>query len=98
MAPPDDSPPDDDPKVKDLLDDATRADLERWFGLPSFTQLAEEGKPAAIPEQEDPEQVERRERREKAMAAVDPAIVDRHFRRYDVAPESVVQFRARIDV
>ena len=27
-------PADDDPKVKDMLDAATRADLERWFGLP----------------------------------------------------------------
>jgi hypothetical protein len=71
----------DGPKVKDLLADtaklaevvdaATRAELEKWFGLPSFDQLAERGIVA-----EDPEMVAAREQRERAIAAVEPALLE----------------------
>lgn len=75
---------DDDKKVKDLLDAGTRAELERWFGLPSFEQLAERGVvPATPPAPEDPEVVEVRRKRAEAIAAVDPAIVEAHRRRIE---------------
>ena len=71
------------PTVKDLLEDrkaleavvdaATRAELERWFGLPSFTELEEKGLAPAV---EDPDMVKAREQREQAIAAVDPAFLD----------------------
>lgn len=72
----------DGPKVKDLLADnaklsevvdaATRAELERWFGLPSFDQLAERGVVV-----EDPEMVKAREQRDRAIAAVEPGLLDK---------------------
>lgn len=64
---------DNDKKVKDLIDSGTQADLERWFGLPSFDQLAEHGVVPAAPPGEDPDFVERRKRQEAALAAIDPA-------------------------
>jgi hypothetical protein len=60
----------DDPDRRDELDPATRAQLERWFGMPSYQQLEEE-------QPDDPELVELRERRARACAAVDPALVDK---------------------
>jgi len=69
-----------DKKVKELIDGATRAELERWFGLPSYEALADQGihpEPSA----EDPEFVERRKRQEAALAAVDPALLEAHRRR-----------------
>src|SRR5689334_7444755 len=85
---------DDDKTVKELIDAATRAELERWFGLPSFTQVEEER--AAAPA-EDPDIVAVRERREKAIAAVDPAMVEWHRRRTD-APEDLIKFKPTIEV
>lgn len=70
---------DDDRKVRDLLDPQTRADLERWFSLPSFEQLADDGKPAEPVE--DPEIAAVRERREQAIAAVDPGLFAAHVAR-----------------
>lgn len=78
-----------DPKVKDLIDSATRADLERWFGLPSYEALADQGvrpEPAA---EEDPKFAERRKRQDAALAAVDPALVEAHRRRTEGAAELV---------
>src|SRR5262245_18840790 len=69
---------DNDTKVKDLLDAATRAELERWFGLPSFEQLAEQGIVPAPPPAEDPEFAERRKRQDEALAAVDPLWLEAH--------------------
>src|SRR5437868_13927604 len=73
----------DDKKVKDLLGAATQADLERWFGLPSFEQLAEQAATAtAAPSpSEDPEFAERRKRQAEALAAVDPAWLEAFDRR-----------------
>lgn len=82
-----------DPKVKDLIDAATRAELERWFGLPSFQQVAEAPAPVVV----DPEMVAVRERRDKAIAAVDPAMLEAHRRRVE-APDTLIQFKAIIDV
>jgi hypothetical protein len=87
-------PTDDDKKVKDLLDAATLADLQRWFGLPSFEQLAEQPKPS--PSDDDPELIAIRERHAKALAAVDPALLDQIMNRIDGRP--LVRFAATINV
>jgi hypothetical protein len=88
--------PDDphDQTVKELLDAATRAELERWFGLPSFQQVEEAGPSEP---QEDPDLVAVRERRQKALDAVDPAMVERHRRRVE-APEDLFKFKAVIEL
>ena len=72
---------DDDRKAKDLLagdgemDPDTRAQLERWFGLPSYEQVAEAGGGAPVPAPtEDAELVARREAQARAAAAVDPRL------------------------
>jgi hypothetical protein len=71
---------DDERRVKDLiaqralpLDPQTQADLEKWFGLPSATQLEEEGKVAAFADAEMAEVVARRDR---ALAAIDPVLIN----------------------
>lgn len=71
---------DDNRKVKDLLDPQARADLERWFALPSFDQLAEEQQQATPPE-EDPDVVAVRERRARAIAEIDPQLLATHLAR-----------------
>jgi hypothetical protein len=92
--------PDDEPKVKDLLagdpalDPTTLRDLERWFGLPSFEQLAE--RPPAPPE--DPEDVALRERREAAIAAVDPALLASIRHRSEDNPETLLELELTLDV
>lgn len=84
----------DDKTVKELIDAATRAELERWFGLPSFTQVAEEK--AAAPE-EDPDVIAVRERRQQAIAAVDPAMLEAHRRRIE-PPEWLLKERPAIEL
>src|SRR5512138_333424 len=87
---------DDDAKVKDsLLDAATRAELERWFGLPSFQQVSEE--PQRDRAEDDPEVVAVRDRRAKAIANVDPAMLEAHRRR-TTPPDDLIKFAATIDV
>lgn len=85
-----------EPTVKHLLDAATRAELERWFGLPSFQQLADQGEPPPAPV-EDPGIVATRERRAQAIAAVDPAMIEAHRRRVE-GPEAIIQFEQKLDV
>jgi hypothetical protein len=92
-----DSASGDDKRVKDLLDAGTRADLERWFGLPSFEQLAERGVQPAEPPAEDPEMLEVRRKRAAAIAAVDPALVEAHRKRTD-PPEDLLKFTATLEV
>jgi len=98
--------PDDkgDPKVKDLLgdksleqvvDETTRKELERWFGLPSFTELEDRGVPA---EELDPEMAAVREQREKAMAAVDPALLAAIKFRTEDNPETLLELELTLDV
>jgi hypothetical protein len=75
-------PESDDKKVKDLLDSTARAELERWFGLPSFEQLSERGvEPQPPPE--DPEFAAIRKRRDDAIAAVDPRLLEAIHRRVE---------------
>jgi hypothetical protein len=86
---------DDDQKVKDLLDPATRAELERWFSLPSFQEVGERKRPPRA--EDDPDVIAVRDRRAKAIAAVDPKLVEEHRRRTDPPPD-LVKFAVTIDV
>jgi hypothetical protein len=79
--------------VKQLLDASTLAELERWFGLPSFQQLADKGEPPPV----DPDLEAAREQRAKAIAAVDPELVEAHRRRVE-SGDTLLQFQAVIDV
>jgi hypothetical protein len=79
------APADGEEPPEEELDPQTRADLERWFGLPSYQELAE--RPTKPEEPVDPEMVALVERRERALAAIDPALVEAHRRRVEPAPE-----------
>jgi hypothetical protein len=92
-ADPADAPPPIDPTVKQLLDSKTLADLERWFGLPSFQELAEREPPPPT----DPELEAARAQRAKAIAAVDPALLEAHRQRVE-SGEDLIKFQAVIDV
>jgi len=80
MSDPNDNDKKVDQTVKELIDSATRAELERWFGLPSYEAMAEQGIHPKPPE-EDPQSTERRKRQDTALAAIDPALVEAHRRR-----------------
>ncbi|MEO7736308.1 MAG: hypothetical protein ABIY55_35445 [Kofleriaceae bacterium] len=82
MAGPDDT--DDNRKVKDLLDPAARAELERWFGLPSFEQVAD-GSAKLAPPPDDPAIAEYHKRVAEALAAVDPVLLAGYERRMELA-------------
>lgn len=88
-----------EPKVKDLLasrtpeEAAVLRDLERWFGLPSFTELAERP-----PRADDPEVAAVLAQREAAIAAVDPALSARIRARTEDAVDRMLRFEATIDV
>jgi hypothetical protein len=73
-------PDNDDKTVKELIDAGTRAELERWFGLPSFQQLAEQAPP---PPAQDAQWAEARKQRATAVAAVDPGLLAAHRRRVE---------------
>jgi len=89
--------PDDDKKIKELLDPKTRADLERWFAMPSFEQLAERGVvPAPPPREEDPEIAARRKRRDEALAAADPGLIEAHRARTSVS-DTVSKFKLMVE-
>jgi hypothetical protein len=75
-------------KVKELIDGATRAELARWFGLPSYEALAEQGvRPE--PPAEDPKFAARRKRQDTALAAIDPALVEAHRRRTEGLADTI---------
>lgn len=88
-------PDDDDKRVKDLLGEATQADLERWFGLPSFEQLAEQ---APAGPSEDVEVAAVREQRAKALAAVDPGLLASIVHRVLEKPEMMLEIEFTLDV
>jgi hypothetical protein len=74
----------DDKTVKELIDASTRAELEKWFGLPSFQQVAEEQAAAAQePSALEEERAAKRARRDAAIAAVDPGLLEAHRRRIE---------------
>ena len=68
-----------DKELEQVVDDATRAELERWFGLPSFQAQAE----APAPVEDDPDIVALLARRAAAIAAVDPGLLASLSRRAD---------------
>jgi hypothetical protein len=91
-----------DKTVKQLIDSGTRADLERWFGLPSYEALAEQGIHPQPPA-EEPRYAERRRRQDAAVAAVDPALLEAHRRRTDkmadaLKPATEVALRLDLDI
>jgi hypothetical protein len=89
MAPDDD---DHETRVKDaVLDAATRAQLEQWFQLPSFTELEEKGVEIA-----DPDWLKARKKRADALAAVDPAILEWHRRRNE--RDDLIKFQQIIEL
>jgi hypothetical protein len=97
---PDDS--DDDRKVKEMLaegtpplDPATQADLERWFGMPSAMQLEEEGKQPGFADEEMQAAIDRRE---KALANIDPAFVRILLDRTEDRPSPIKATPDPIDV
>jgi hypothetical protein len=75
-------PDNDDKTVKELIDAGTRAELEKWFGLPSFQQVAEQEEAAAAKPLTGPEEerAAKRARRDAAIAAVDPRMLEAHRR------------------
>ena len=82
-----------DQTVKQMLDASTLADLERWFGLPSFQEIAERKEEPPT----DPEIEATRAQRAKAIAAVDPAILERHQHRLERG-DTLLQFKATIEL
>jgi hypothetical protein len=87
VAPNDDKP---DLKVKDLLTPETQAELERWFGLPSYQELEEKGIQV-----EDAESIAAREQYDRAIAAVDPALLAA-IEQLTYPPEKLLRFNATI--
>lgn len=81
-----------DQPLEELVDAATKAELEKWFGLPSFDQVEAGEAPGST---EDPDIVEVRERRQRAIAAVDPALLEAHRRRIE-PPDDLLTFREAI--
>jgi hypothetical protein len=101
---PDDSDPR-DPKVGELLagrplgdaiDAATRKELERWFGLPSFAEREEQSK--AVETKVDPEIQAVLDQRAAAIAAVDPQLVAAIRARTEDRQAHLLQFTADLDV
>jgi hypothetical protein len=88
-------PDDDDKKVKDMLGETSLADLQRWFGLPSFTELEEKGIEPPAPE--DPDIIAIRERRARALAAIEPWFLDALNTRAETA-WGLIRFAPLIDV
>jgi hypothetical protein len=88
----------DDKRAKDVLagelDAQTQADLQRWFGLPSFEQVAEQGGTTG---EQDIELMLRQERQQKAIDAVDPAMLEAHRKRTEPA-DDLLKFKATIDL
>ncbi len=80
------------------IDAETRMQLERWFGLPSFERLEERGEALPPPDEAiDPEIQAIRERRARAVAAIDPVMLEGHRRRVERC-DTMITFAAKIDV
>jgi hypothetical protein len=96
------APDDDDDDRKLPLDAATQADLMRWFGLPSYTQVEEEAAKAKTPEQVSPELAAAVaavvERRNEAVEAVDKALLEAIYARHDVDPKDLFVFKQELDI
>ena len=64
--------------LAEVIDAKTRAELERWFSLPSFTEVVERPKPKL---DDDPDVAAILESRKNALAAVDPDLLARIWAR-----------------
>ena len=94
---------DKDPKVKALLtgqqqldevvDEATRKELERWFGMPSAEALD-----AEPPKPKDRDLEEAKKRRAWAIEAVDPALLAQIEARIADRSDQLVQFKPDVEV
>src|SRR5579862_1385720 len=90
-----------DPTVKQLLegddpvDEATRKELERWFGMPSADH---EPPPAEDARPEDPGRVAVRERRAAAVACVDPALLEAVHARHGDVSHTMLYFHPDLEV
>jgi hypothetical protein len=89
---------DDDRKVKDIIDAATRAELERWFGLPSFESLGDAPPQVLEGALADPEVQRVARQREKALAEIDPELVAAIYARTDDHHDRLLQFKSTIEV
>jgi hypothetical protein len=79
--------------LDDVVDAATQAELQKWFQLPSFQEVAEtEGAPV------DAELEEVKQRRAKAMAAVDPALLESIHARVEARPETLLRHTWHLDI
>ncbi|MCW5808388.1 MAG: hypothetical protein KIT31_38920 [Deltaproteobacteria bacterium] len=92
--------PDGDAPPEEELDPQTRADLERWFGLPSYQELAERPPEPQQPVDEDLKKL--LAARARALAAIDPALLERHRRRVEpdadrVLPRPLPELRTYAD-
>lgn len=108
MAPDDDKPsrPPLDPKVKELLardqgksleqivDEKTAAELQRWFGLPSFEKLEDEGRAAPVTSPEDAADIAKRA--ETLAAVSDRMLADLDYRHHHAW--DLIIFKPSIDV
>jgi hypothetical protein len=89
-----------DPTVKELLegddpvDEATRRELERWFGMPS----ADHEEQPEEPRPEDPEGIAAVERRAAAVACVDPALLEAVHARHGDVSETMLYFHPDLEV
>jgi len=77
------------------IDATTRQQLEAWFGVPSFTALADAGTPVAPPIDPDMELVQ--QRREAALAAIDPRLLEAHRARVERC-DTMPKFVGTIDI
>lgn len=80
--------------AKEIIDEGTQADLERWFGLPSVQAVVERGDQVKV--SEDPEMVAVREKRAAAIAAADPAFLERHRVKWELA-ETFLKYKSEIE-
>jgi hypothetical protein len=81
---------DDDPD--DVTDPETASQLAEWFTRPSFEQLGEKEAPVV-----DPEMEARRLVQQRALAAVEPALLA-HAERHRGAADSLLHFTANLEL
>lgn len=91
----------DEPRIRELLagaqlssvvDAETRRELERWL------QSGVVATPEPAPEPVDEQLKALLERRDRAIAAIDPSLVKAIEHRYEIAPESLIKFQVLLEV
>ncbi|MEO6775160.1 MAG: hypothetical protein ABI467_19505 [Kofleriaceae bacterium] len=79
--------------LDDIVDAATQAELQRWFERPSFQQVAAQ---TSGPANDELDQAI--ERRDKALAAIDPALLERIRVRTEVRPQTLLRHTWHLDL